>query len=185
MWVFLTIVFLCFGAYIYLVFQQFLVHSLQQTLLRRAQQIAVTILDELPARGEPYVASEIQARYAPELNERVIRITDANHREIYASTNAHFLATSPSPPVSDELTAEKPVYRELSFADGSSFRIVGLAHRLSNGNVYTVEVGAPETNIANALHNLVVTLVIGFPVLIGLAILGGYSLLGRGPSSGG
>jgi signal transduction histidine kinase len=42
-----------------------------------------------------------------------------------------------------------------------------------------VEVGAPEEEINNALKDLVLTLALGFPVLIGLAILGGYSLLGR------
>src|SRR5271154_5784956 len=97
----LTLVFICFGAYTCLGFQQFLVRSLQQTLLRRADQIASTILDEVPSKGESYVANEIQARYAPELNERVIRITDLNNREIYASQNADFLKKYPSPSFAD------------------------------------------------------------------------------------
>jgi hypothetical protein len=102
----LTVVFLCFGVYIYWGFQQFLIRALEQTLTRRAHQIASTILEELPGRGESYVAGEIQARYAPELNERVIRIIDAKGRVIYASKNAGQLF---SPGAAGE---DKPVYRE-------------------------------------------------------------------------
>jgi heavy metal sensor kinase len=175
----LTVVFVCFGFYIYLGFEQFLVRSLQQTLLRRAQQIAVTILDELPSKGESYVASEIQARYAPELNERVIRITNASQRPIYTSSNGEFLAHQAAPAIPGSLALGKPRYVVESSARGQSFRIVSLRHRLSDGNIYTVEVGAPESNIEGALHGLLLTLIIGFPVLIGLAVLGGYLLLGR------
>jgi heavy metal sensor kinase len=175
----LTLVFICFGAYTCLGFQQFLVRSLQQTLLRRAQQIASTILDELPAKGESYVSSEIQARYAPELNERVIRITDSNHREVYASKNGDFLKRYSVQSIPDSAIAEKPLYREEVLDKGLSYQVVILRHTLSNGNVYTVEVGAPLTDITTALRGLILTLIIGFPVLIGLAILGGYSLLGR------
>jgi heavy metal sensor kinase len=175
----LSFVFLCFGFYIYLSFQQFLVRSLEQTLFRRAQQIAVTILDDLPTKGGSYVASEIQARYAPELNERVIRITDQNNKTIYASDNAGFLAANG--PVAGVKIApvERPQYTQELSGARQSFRVVSLRHRLSDGNVYTVEVAAPESGIASALHDLILTLMIGFPVLIGLAILGGYSLLGR------
>jgi heavy metal sensor kinase len=175
----LTIVFLGFGAYIYLGFQQFLVRSLKQTLLRRADQIAVTILDQLPVKGESYVASEIQARYAPELNERVIRITDTNHREIYASKNAHFLSNYPSQSQAEERDRLKPLYQQETSSEGHAFEVVSLLHPLSNGSVFIVDVGAPLTDIQNALHDLLLTLFLGFPVLIGLAVLGGYSLLGR------
>jgi heavy metal sensor kinase len=156
-----------------------LVRSLQQALVRRADQIAVTILDELPQKGESYVASEIQARYAPELNERVIRITDASGRAIYASRNANVLSQAAPRPVSDGASLpDRPSYLEEG-SGKTSYRVVVLERRLSDGNVYTVEVGGPETNIASSLHDLVITLLIGFPVLIGLAISGGYLLLGR------
>ena len=173
----LALVFVCFGAYTYWGFQKFLVSSLEKTLLRRANQIASTILEELPAHGKSYVANEIQLRYAPELNERVIRITDANGQLIYASPNANLLTASPSIP--DATSDPRPMYREESSGKNELLRVVTVNHRLSNGNVYSVEVGAPETDIAVALHSLVLTLMLGFPVLIGIAILGGYSLLGR------
>ena len=173
----LSLVFLIFGTYIYVVFHQMLVRSLEQTLSRRAQQIATTIVDEVPERGESYVASEIQARYAPELNERVIRVTDDRQRPLYTSKNASFLAAA-NPWVEAALARQKPENWEISFHD-QRYRMVAIGHRLPNGKTYAVEVGAPENEITVALHDLILTLLLGFPVLIGISIFGGYSLLGR------
>ncbi len=175
----LSVIFVCFGAYIYWGFQQFLVHALEQSLTRRAHQIASTILEELPSRGDAYVAGEIQARFAPELNERVIRISDASQHVVYASRNADLLSSFLVGPVPAGMTEGKAVSRR-EFPDrGFPLRVIALGRRLSNGNAYTVEVGAPEDEIAMSLRGLLIMLAIGFPVLIILAILGGYSLLGR------
>jgi heavy metal sensor kinase len=174
----LSLVFVIFGAYIYIALHQLLVSSLEQILHRRAQQIAVTIVDELPSKGESYVASEIQARYAPELNERVIRITDENEAVVYASRNHSLLISQPQRTAA-ALQSDRPVYWETTSTDRQSYRLVAIGHRLSNGHTYVVEVGAPENGIENSLHDLLLTLLVGFPVLIGLSVFGGYSLLGR------
>ena len=167
----LSLIFICFGAYIYWGFQAYLLHSLDQTLDRRAQQIASTILAELPSRGIDYVANEIQARYSPELNERVIRITDADRRIVYASKNAASLR-----PIS--ATLEGRTHRDEKGA-GAKLRVVVLPYALPDGRAYTVEVGAPEAPIENALRGLMVMLAVGFLVLLGIAIAGSYSLLSR------
>ena len=168
----LAVVFVCFSAYIYWGFHAYLVRSLDQALDRRAQQIASTILAELPTRGRGYVATEIQARYAPELNERAMRITDGNGEVVYASKGA------------DELMSVGPiagtdaVHRD-ERTSTQRLRVVTLPYRLADGQDYTVEVGAPEAPIAGALRGLMVMLALGFLVLLGIAIAGGYSLLGR------
>jgi heavy metal sensor kinase len=175
----LTWVFVCFGAYTYWGFHRYLVSALQQTLTRRAHQMASTILDELPEKGPAYVASEIQARYAPELNERLIRITNSRGQKVYASKNAGLL----SPPQSRSIPAgslESPAaYRE-EFPDRAApLQVVALTYRLTDGSIYTVEVGAPETDVTTSLRGLILTLALGFPVLMGMAMAGGYFLLGR------
>jgi heavy metal sensor kinase len=167
----LAVVFACFSAYIYWGFHAYLVRSLDQALDRRAQQIASTILSDLPTRGRGYVATEIQARYAPELNERVMRITDANGGVVYASKGAdELMSVGP-------IAGDSAVYRDERTSE-QRLRVVMLAYRL-DGRDYTVEVGAPEAPIAEALHGLMVMLALGFLVLLGIAIAGGYSLLGR------
>jgi heavy metal sensor kinase len=166
----LSLVFVCFGAYVCWGFHAYVVHALDQTLDRRASQIASTILVDLPTHGRDYVANEIQARWAPELNEREMRITGPGGQVIYASKNAEELA--------GVVSTSRTVYREVDYGN-ERLRIVSLPYRLADGQDYTVEVGAPEADIDKALGGLMLTLALGFPVLIGLSIAGGYSLLGR------
>jgi heavy metal sensor kinase len=170
----LVIVFLVFGAFIYWSFHQFLLGALDRTLTRRADQIAVMILEKLPTRGAGYVAGEIQALYAFELNERVIRIMDAAGRILYASPNAGKLA--PLPPA---LLAAPHTVRNVFPATGAELRVVTVHHRLADGQDYVVEVGGPETDVEGDLHNLLLTLGIVSPLLLGGAIVAGYFLLGR------
>ena len=168
----LAVVFVCFGVYLYLGFHAYLVHALDQTLDRRARQIASTILADLPARGPGYVASEIQARYAPELNERVMRITGPDGHPVYASKNASELTSLVGP--SDGTT----LYRD-ERSSAARLRVATINYELPGGVKYTVEVGAPETSMIAALHGLMAMLAGGFLVLMALAVAGGYSLLGR------
>jgi len=175
----LTLIFVCFGGYTYWGFKQYLIRSLQQTLTRRAHQIASTILVDMPQKGEGYVGSEIQARYAPELNERIIRITDQSGRIIYASRNADVLSKPPFVPFEGAKTETVPVDREETSQTKEDIQVVAIGYRLENGAQYVVEVGTSESDIFSALDGLLVTLSIGFPVFIGLTSVGAYLLLGR------
>ncbi len=174
----LSLIFVCFGGYTYWGFKQYLVTSLRQALSRRAQ-IAETILVDVPQRGEIYVGSEIRARYAPELNERVIRVTDLSGRVVYASSNAGPLL--PPPPVtftgSDAET--EPIHREEQARSKERLQVMAIGYQVPNGDRYVVEVGAPENEISSALEGLMITLLLGFPVFIGLTSVGAYVLLGR------
>jgi len=175
----LSLIFVCFGGYTYLGFKQYLLRSLQQTLLRRAHQIASTILAEMPEKGEAYVSSEIQARYAPELNERIMRITDISGRIIYASKNAGELSQPPRVSFGESEIETYPVRREETTPDKEHLQVVGIGYRLSNGARYVVEVGAPENDLFDALDGLLLTLLLGFPIFIGVTSIGAYILLGR------
>jgi heavy metal sensor kinase len=174
----LSLIFVCFGGYTYLGFKQYLIRSLQQTLTRRAHQIATTILADMPKKGENYVSNEIQARYAPELNERIIRITDQSGRAIYASKNAEVLSKLPVIPSGDTIET-KPLHREETPQGGEHLQVAAIGYRLSDGAHYVVEVGASESDIFIALDGLLLTLALGFPVFIGLTSIGAYILLGR------
>jgi heavy metal sensor kinase len=175
----LALIFVCFGSYTYWGFKQYLVSSLREALVRRAHQIATTILADVPQQGEAYVGTEIQARYAPELNERIIRVTAENNRTIYASRNAN--ALSPPLPVdfSDRSVETPPAHRWENAPSGERLQVVAIGYRPPNGSRYIVEVGASESEISSALGGLLLTLAIGFPVFIGLTSIGAYNLLGR------
>ena len=174
----LTLVFVCFGVYIYAGFRTYLIRSLQQTLTWRAQQIASTYLEEIPVKGDAYVRNEIQTRYAPELNQRVIRITAGDKHEVYGSKNSDVL-DQPAEPYSEHPADGSPVPSQARLPNGEWLEVIAISQRIASGSVYTVEVGAPETDISTALAGLTRTLILGFPFLIGLAVGGGYILLGR------
>jgi heavy metal sensor kinase len=175
----LTLVFVCFGVYIYAGFKTYLIRSLQQTLTWRAQQIASAYLELIPLKGEAFVGNEIQTRYAPELNQRVIRITDSQGHQIYGSKNSDILAQTQPEPVPGDQSKNAPAPSQVMLPKGERLEVITVSRRIANGTLYQVEVGAPETDISAALAGLTRTLILGFPFLIGLAIGGGYILLGR------
>jgi heavy metal sensor kinase len=175
----LALVFVCFGIYVYAGFKTYLIHSLRQTLTWRAQQIASTFLPELPEKGDVLVGNEIQTRYAPELNQRVIRIADDHGHQVYGSKNSDVLALARTEPVSDNQSESVPTPSEAMLPNGDRLEVITVNHRVADGTIYTVAVGAPETDMTTALAGLTRTLILGFPFLIGLAIGGGYILLGR------
>jgi heavy metal sensor kinase len=175
----LALVFLCFGAYTYWGFRQFLAREMELSVERRAHQIAVITLERSPNHPPAYIENQIKNWYAPELNERVIRITDAQGKIFYASPNVDLLVDHLSGITPRSTGVGAPVFRKETGRDGETLQVVALNCRLQDGTVYTVEVGAPVTEMATALHDLLITLAFGFPVFIGLSIAGGYFLLGR------
>jgi heavy metal sensor kinase len=173
-----TLFYGCFGIYLFLGFRTYLIHSLQATLERRAHQIASTIVSQVPTRGEPYVGSEIEARFAPELNARLIRIADEKGRTIYISSNMEEL---PLLPLATWASTEK----ESPF---TAHRVIGRDHRpvqmvvtdyRTAGGIYRVEVGASEEQVAQELRGLMWMLAMGFPLFLLLTSLGAYALVGR------
>jgi heavy metal sensor kinase len=175
----LTVVFVCFGIYVYAGFKTYLIRSLRQTLTWRAEQIASTFLPEIPVKGESAVGNEIQNRYAQELNQRIIRISDMKGRQVFGSKNSDGLDQYlPKPAPNGELM-KSPQAFQVILPDGEKVEVVAVLQQLGDGTTYLVEVGAPETDISSALDGLAFTLILGFPFLIGLAIGGGYILLGR------
>ena len=160
--------------------QDLLTRWLQQTLAWRAQQIASTYLEEIPTKGGDYVSSEIQTRYAPELNERVIRLVTSDGRQVYGSKNSDVLTQLKSETATDNQSDNIPIPSQVRLPSGEWLQVVTVRHRIANGSVYAVQVGAPENDISSALAGLIKTLILGFPLLIGLAVGGDiFSLAGR------
>ena len=172
-------VFILFGLFLFAGFKTYLLHSLQQTLTWRAKQIAGAFLEEIPSKGGAYVSGEIQSRYAPELNERVIRISDAKGRQVYGSKGSEFLAEIKVDPNPTSQPSGGASSSQITLPTGEWLEVVTVSRKIGDGSTYTVQVGAPETELNTALAGLTRTLIFGFPFIIGLAIGSGYVLLGR------
>src|SRR5580698_8139219 len=66
---------LAFATYTYQRLEGYLTGVTVQSLTNRAYKIAGSLVVNIPQTGEDFVKSEIKARYAPELNDRFIRVT--------------------------------------------------------------------------------------------------------------
>src|SRR5580658_5712771 len=78
-------IFLLLGFLFYFSLQHFLKNDFRDSQERRARQIADTLLTHVNQTGDAYVANEIKTLYAPEINDRFIRITRPDGSVLYLS----------------------------------------------------------------------------------------------------
>ncbi|MHB8523025.1 MAG: sensor histidine kinase [Limisphaerales bacterium] len=175
----LTGVFVLFGVFMYTDLKQYLERDLKDSQFHRARVIAQTLLSRAAATGETYVTDEINTRYAPELNDRFIRITRANGSVMYGSgvpKDGTFDATHL--PVLT-LPVRREFARKETVSGGKELLIATVPVSQSGKHDYTVEVGASLGAIHTVLDQLLLSLVAGLPVVVAVAIGGGYLLVRR------
>ena len=164
-----------FGVYTYLSMEHYLTSSLQATLLRRAKQIGADLSDLSPQRGNSQLLFDIEKIYAPEENDRFIRITNQSGAVVYASGMPKDQSFEPA---NVPLLHGEPRQRVESTADHHLLYIA--ATRVTSGGArYVVEVGGSDRQIKDALRGLMSTLALGFPVPLLLAACGAYLLVMR------
>ncbi len=174
----LTLVFLLLGAVMFGVVASDLQSSMSNNQMRRAQQISDTLLRGISHSDEHALATSVETLYAPEANERFIRITRGDGMVLFQShptRNSRF--ASGIPPLR-QLPAS-PSWREVRLPEGGSLVIGTVIHRSINGTLYAVEVGARTAPIDAALGRLLAALAIGLPIAIAIAVIGGFLLVRR------
>lgn len=173
----LLVVMTGFGAFTYLRVKTYVVEVTATSLTHRAQQIAQTLLSNISEMGERYVFSEIQTRYAPELNDKFIRITRDDGTLLYRSGAPNDRSFNPvEVPPSRKIT--EPEIREKTLRSGGRMLVAAVpcATRQSS---YLVEVGASLAGSLRVLNTLLWTLGAGLFLIVALAIFGGWVLVKR------
>ena len=166
-----------FGAATYLGLQRYLQKSLEESLIKQARSIGDVLLVNINQSGEDYVDNEITEHYSPEINGRFIRVTRASGKQIYVSgppkdgTFDPALVAAPRLPVPREFT------REVEMSDGHELLLHGLPYRAGDGAQFLIEVAAPYNQIESVLRGLLLTFALGLPLIVALAIGGGYLLM--------
>src|SRR5882724_11902287 len=79
-------VFILMGSLMYTGLKLYLEQSLSRAQVRRARQIADTLLANIDQTGRAHVVNEINSWFAPETNDRFIRITDDSSAPLYVSS---------------------------------------------------------------------------------------------------
>ena len=170
----LTAVFLLFGLAMFQVLRQYLEQSLAESLRRRSEQIGASLLANVEKTGERYVAEEIKARYAPENYDRFIRVARADGSVLYVSGRA--ASFDPAGLPVPRLAAAA---RQESCAGGDRLLITAQPYAASGGGRYLVESGAPMQPVETVLAQWRNSLLLGFPLVLLVAVAGGYFLVGR------
>jgi len=168
-----------FGASTYVGLERYLQKSLEESLIKQARSIGDVLLVNINQSGEDYVDNEITEHYSPEINGRFIRVTRADGKRIYVSgppkdgTFDPALVVAPRLPVAQEFT------REVEMSDGHELLLNGLPYRAGDGTQFLIEVAAPYNQIESVLRGLLLTFALGLPLIVALAIGGGYLLMRR------
>jgi heavy metal sensor kinase len=175
----LTGCFVLIGAATYGVLQSSLVGALRETQLRRARQIGQLLLDELRGSGEKRVGEEIQARYAPDINGRFVRITRGDGSLLYVSAAPKDQTFVPEevPPPSWSSRAETA--SQVPLPAGRQMLLTSCKVQTPGGARYLIETGAPMDDVQAHLRQWLKFLLVVLPVVAALALGGGSFLVKR------
>jgi heavy metal sensor kinase len=170
----LAVVFVLCGIATHQVLRRFLEQSLADSLRRRAEQIATSLLAEVEKTGEPYVAGQIKARYAPENYDRFVRLTRSDGSVLYVSGRAADFNPAGLPPALPENST-----RVLPLPGGARLLVRSMVYRSPSDRQYIIESGGPMQPIDSVLARMVVWWSLGIPALVLVVVAGGYYLVGR------
>jgi heavy metal sensor kinase len=174
----LTGAFLLFSVALYQVLRGYLERSLEQTLFRRSEQISVSLLADMDKTGEHYVADQIATRYAPENYDRFIRLTRPDGSILYASgRTASFDPTGLHPLAVNEVKGD--FVQKALLGDGSHLLVTVKVFQSNDGHRFLIESGGPMAPIETILSRLLLSLLLGVPLLGLVAVGGGFILVGR------
>lgn len=169
---------LLFGVSVYLGLERYLDWTLKETLSSECRTIATKLLSQFPHKNTEWLKAEIDEAYAPEVNTRFIRVYRKGTGVIYLSGAPKDGAFDPSQIPSASGSRSNAV-RRIRLATGQQLLIDDMSFTTSDGSRFLVESGMPYHQIELVLHGLLVTLAVYTPLLVFLAIAGGYWLMRR------
>lgn len=163
----------------YLALEKSLVGSLRETQLRRARQVSELVRQEVQKRGEARVGQEVEVRYAPEINDRFVRITQHGGVQVYLSpapTSQSFEPATIPPPVWPQ---DSEGSRQVLLMGGRKMLLVAHTLRMQGGVNYLIETGAPMDGVQADLTKWVLFLAAMLPAVLAIALGGGFVLVKR------
>ncbi len=168
-----------FCASTYIGLQRYLQKSLEETLVKQARSIGDVLLVNINQSGEDYVTNEITEHYSPEINGRFIRITRADGKRIFVSGPPKDASFDPVRVPAPALPVTQGFSREIEMSDGHELLLHGLPFKAADSTQFLIEVGAPYNQIEAVLRGLLLTFALGLPLIVAVAIGGGYLLMRR------
>ncbi|HWO00023.1 MAG TPA: heavy metal sensor histidine kinase [Blastocatellia bacterium] len=168
-----------FGASVYIGLSHYLELTLKDSLTKDAQQIGEGLLVNVGVSGEEYVADEIKEHLAPELNGLFVRVTRADGSTLYESgspKDGSFDPRNVSAASGDSTQVSSRVEHP---SGGTELMICAAPFTALDGSRFLIETGAPLKQSESVLHGLLLTFAVGLPLVVAVAVAGGYVLMRR------
>lgn len=162
-----------FGGFIYLTLDQFLERSLQETLGKEAQTIGEALLSKISQSGDAYVVNEIEEHFAPRTTSHFLRVTRGDGSVLYQSGQPQDGSFDPSIVTTARLD-EPSSWGEQDMQNGRTLFVYSMTYSDPGGMRYSIQAGASDIQIAQVLRELLISLALVLPLIVGAAIGGGY-----------
>ncbi len=162
-----------FGLYTYFGLSYFLRQAQADTLKRRAAEVAAILAAHAPREGESYAIDLIKTSYAPENNDRFIRIRRPDGSLLYVSGQPTDRAFDPASIPLGPPSAGGDASRVIALGD---FLLVQ-SSAMVDGRRYAVDCGASIRPDAQVLRGFLTVLAIGVPLILLVAVAGGAVLV--------
>jgi len=162
-----------FGLYVYFGLSYFLQLARTDTLQRRANEVAAILAAHIGREGEAYTIDLIKTSYAPENNDRFIRIRRPDGSLLYVSgqptDNAFDPAKVPLLTESNGAGVNRPITLE--------YLLLMQTSAVVNGRTYLLDCGESKLPDVQVLHRFLVMLGFGVPVILLVVVAGGAVLV--------
>jgi heavy metal sensor kinase len=155
--------------------QHYLHANLRDALQRRSAQVEQILMQQPANVSRESLAADIEARIAPEINNRFVRVSRGAGELWYLSRAPTDGSFDPAA-VSASLGPAADAGVTTTVAHGASLLIRAAAIRAPSGT-YRIEVGAETQAVDEVLRHLMTLLIVLIPVLIVCAAIGGYLLV--------
>jgi heavy metal sensor kinase len=174
----LLLVLLGFGAFTYITLRFYSNQVLRESMAHRAQQIADLVSSDAAGKDPGYVGREIVKRYDPATNDRFVRVSRADGTVLFLSDAPvdHSFGPDTLPPWKG--AANRIDAYQVTAPSGTRLLVATQQAQVRNDSFF-IEVGATLTSNEQLLHQLLVTLLLGLPVVLAVVIFGGYILTKR------
>jgi heavy metal sensor kinase len=167
------------GAAAYVVLQHSLVSTLRETQSRRARQIGQFLLEEIPLQSEARLGDQIDDRYAPNFNDRFVRVTRGDGGLLYVSRPPKDRKFDPTAVPLAAGSARGETVRQVQLPDGRKMLVAAREVQTPGGARYLVETGALMDEVQSHLRRWLMFLLVVLPVVTALAVGGGSLLVKR------
>lgn len=146
-----------------------------ESFSHRAERIANTLLANIDRNGETYIRSEIETRYAPESNDRFIRVSSSDGTVVYLSGQPNDQSFDPKA-VAQPAKTLSGAFTRIEHVGNNDLLISAVPFVTAHQN-YVIEVGGSALPIKDVLRRFLFSMLIGLFVVLAAAIWGGFLVI--------